>query len=64
MSAAVTAQNSIGLRASSFGRNLPFSTAINANLLRNNPDEGLCISYLKKNYLMVVPESVTIPIYL
>lgn len=57
-------QDPIGLRASAFSRQLPFGAAVDVNLLRNNVDQGQYVSYLKKNYMLVVPEGEMKPVHI
>jgi endo-1,4-beta-xylanase len=56
-SASVSAQNPIGLRASSHLRGILFGTAADVANLRQDVDSGQYNQKIKENYLLIVPEN-------
>jgi endo-1,4-beta-xylanase len=50
-------QNTIGLRAASSIRGLPFGSAASIENLRNNADNGQFLSIVKSNYQIIEPEN-------
>ncbi len=49
-------ENSIGLRATSFFRNITFGTAVSVENIQTNIDHSQYIEELKHNYRLIVPE--------